>query len=176
MRFGRDSWTVLGILVVITTTYILVVHRSQSASLEDIRVRAAERRRQLEVDAVKASRVPPMIRETEMMRRRYNKEWHRRLPERKELAGFLREISSNLVQERLANQMIAPGNPTRCPLYNVLPITMKFEGNFLALASFLNRVDGMTRLTRIEKLTIVRKNDSDRLAIELGMNIYFTEH
>jgi len=175
MRFGRDSWIVLGILAAMTSTYTLVVYRSQSSLLTRVRTRASEQKRRLEADAVKTSRVPLMVREVDAMKRRYNKDWDRRLPQRKELAGFLRELSSNLAQEKLVNQMIAPGHPTRGPLYNVLPITMKFEGSFLALAGFLQRVDNMTRLTRIEQLKIDPRSDSDDLAIELGMNIYFTE-
>jgi Tfp pilus assembly protein PilO len=119
--------------------------------------------------------MPPMIRQIESMKRRYNKDWDRRLPERKELAGFLREIASNLAQEDLSNEMIQPGNPSRSPLYNCLPITMKFEGDFLSLANFLRRVDGMTRLTRVEHLSIQRGDDHRKLPITLGMNIYFTE-
>ena len=53
---------------------------------------------------------------------------------------------------------------------------MKFEGSFLELAGFLERVDRMTRLTRVEQLSIAPKGEGDLLAIELGMNIYFTEH
>ncbi|MHC4717052.1 MAG: type IV pilus inner membrane component PilO [Planctomycetota bacterium] len=175
MRISRDSWIVLGILAVITVTYGMVVYRWQMARLEGFREQIAAQKRQQEVDTVKAARVAPMIREIKAMKHRYNKDWNRRLPESQELAGFLREISGNLADEDLSRPMIAPGDPTRGSLYNVLPITMKFEGNFLALAGFLRRVDGMTRLTRIEQLSIHPRQDSNELSIVLGMNIYFTE-
>ena len=175
MRLPRDSLIVLGILVVISATYLLVVYRSQAKCLGGLRTQSAERKRQLDADAARASRVPPMLREVESMKQRYNKDWDRRLPRRIELSGFLREISANLAEEKLLNQMTAPGDPSRGPLYNVLPITMKFEGDFLALAGFLKRVDAMTRLTRIEQLKIQPNPGSKNLAIEVGMNIYFTE-
>jgi len=116
-----------------------------------------------------------MMREIEHMKQRYNSDWNRRLPASQELAGFLREISANLAEENLSRPMIAPGDPTRGSLYNVLPITMKFEGDFLSLAAFLRRVDGMTRLTRIEQLSIRPETTGSGMAIVLGMNIYFTE-
>jgi len=175
MRLSRDNLIVLGIVVVITVTYVAVIYRWQARTLEDVRVSLAERQRGLRSSGMTASRVPGMVREIEAMKQRYNTEWDRRLPKRKELAEFLREISSNLARERLMNQIIQPGNPTRSLLYNRLPITMKFEGGFLSLGRFLKRVDHMTRLTRIEKMVIEPSKDSRDLAIELGMNIYFTE-
>ena len=120
---------VLGILMVITITYFTVIYRTQSAAAEDVQISMAQIERQIEADATKASRVPPMLREIEKMKQRYNKDWDRRLPRRKELAGFLREIAAGLSEESLSNQFIQPGNPARRPLYNCLPITMKFEGN-----------------------------------------------
>jgi Tfp pilus assembly protein PilO len=175
MRLSRDNLIVLGILVVITVTYALVIYRAQSSALAELEARAAETRRQLSEQTVKAERMPPMIRQIELMKQRYNKDWDRRLPQRKELAEFLREIAANLAEENLANEMIRPGNPSRGPLYNCLPITMKFEGDFLSLANFLRRVDKMTRLTRIERLEIQPGKDHRKLPITLGMNIYFTE-
>ena len=175
MSFSRDNLIALGVLVAITAGYFLVVHRAQSATLGEVRDRAAQAKRRLEEDRLRASRVPAMVREIEAMKRRYNKDWDRRLPQRQELADFLREIASNLAQERLFNEIIQPGNPTRGPLYNCLPIKMKFEGDFLSLAGFLRRVDGMTRLTRVENLKIVPGADGRKLLIELGMNIYFAE-
>jgi len=176
MRLSRDNLIILGIVVVITVTYVAVIYRRQSRTLEDVRVSLADRQRGLRTSGMTASRVPGMVREIESMKQCYNTEWDRRLPKRKELAEFLREISSNLARERLINQIIKPGNPSRTPLYNRLPITMEFEGDFLSLARFLKRVDHMARLTRIEKMTIEPAKDSRDLAIELGMNIYFTEH
>ena len=176
MRLSRDSLIVLGILAAIVLTYVLVVYRSQTSALDEVRTQAAERKRELEANDRKATRVPPMIREIEKMKQRFNKDWDRRLPQRQELSEVLREIAANLAQESLANQIIQPGNPTRGQLFNILPITMKFEGDFLALARLLDRVDKMTRLTRIEQLIIQPSKKGEGLAIELGMNIYFTEY
>ena len=175
MSFSRDSLIVPGALLAITAGYLVVVCRAQSAALGQVRDRAAGAKRRLEADNLRASRLPPMVREIEAMKRRYNKDWDRRLPQRQELADFLREIASNLAQERLANEIIQPGNPSRGPLYDCLPIKMKFEGDFLSLAGFLKRVDEMTRLTRVENLRITPDADGRKLLIELGMNIYFTE-
>ena len=176
MFFSRDNLIILGILAVITTTYFAVVYRTQSAVAENISARTAEVKNLLETDAMQASRVPQMLREIERMEHRYNdKDWSRRLPERQELAGFLREITLGLSREKISIRSIQPGNPSPNQRYNYLPITLKFEGDFLALARFLKQINGMTRLTRIERLAINSGQNRENLEGEMGMNIYFTE-
>ena len=175
MNITRQNVILVGIVVAMAATYGLVVYRGQSASLEDVRTQEVACRQQMEADAAKAAAVSNMAREVEAMRQQYDEHWEDRLPQRQELAEFLREISANLVAERLSNQDIEPGRPTRGPRYNQLPITIRFQGEFLALARFLGRVDEMARLTRVDQLKIGPIRDTDALAIELGMNIYFTE-
>jgi Tfp pilus assembly protein PilO len=173
---SRDNLVVLGILTVITITYFAVVYRIQSAAADDVSSQRIEIKRHIETDSEMASRVSPMMRQIEKMKQRYNDEdWGHRLPERQELAGFLHEIASGLSQEKLINQFIQPGNPSQTSLYNCLPITLRCEGNFLSLARFLKRIDGMTRLVRVERLAIELGEDTQKLQIEMGMNIYFTE-
>ncbi len=177
MRVNRDNLIALGVVVVVTVAYLLVVYRGQSATMGEIEARAAECRESLAADSGKAAPIPHMVREIEAMKLRYDKDWNRRLPQRQELAGFLREISENLSEAGLRNDatVIEPGKPSRGPLYNRLPISMKSEGDFLVLAGFLGRVDNMARLTRIEQLSITPKGPGEGLRIEVGMNIYYTE-
>lgn len=176
MFFSRDNLIVMGILTVITITYFAVVYRIQSASANEISSQRIETERHIKTDSELASRVPPMLRQIKTMKRQYNDDdWGQRLPERQELAGFLHEIASGLSQEKLTNQLVQPGNPSQTPLYNCLPITLRCEGDFLSLARFLKRIDGMTRLVRIERLVIESGEDTQKLQIEMGMNIYFTE-
>lgn len=175
MRLSRDNLAFLGIVVVITTTYFLVVFRAQRRREAEIRAQVRERQKQIRCDALTVSRIAPMVREMQALKRRFCGDWHRRLPRRKELAGFLREICSYLAEENLCNQTIRPGTPSRGSLYNRLPITLDFEGNFPGLMGFLRRIDSMTRLTRVEQLEIRPGTQPGRLSIRLGMNIYFTE-
>ena len=175
MRLTKDNWIVLGVLAVVTVAYFLVVYRAQSSSLAEVRASTAQTKRDLEQSVSKAAQVPPMLRQIEAMKQRYNKDWDRRLPQRQELAGFLREISQHLSEEQLSNGTIKPGDPTRGPLYHRLPISMTFEGTFLSLARFVKRVDEMTRLTRIDRFEIEPGQGDGGLSMEVGMNIYFTE-
>jgi Tfp pilus assembly protein PilO len=175
VRISRDNTVLVCILVGLAIAYALVVFRQQSNALAALRDRVSRTAVHVEQDDAKAHRVPAMKREIEQMRQRFTKDWDRRLPQSKELSGFLREIAANLAEARLANQIIQPGSPTKGSLFNCLPITMRFEGDFLSLGSFLARVGQMTRLTRIESMNIKPDQASGNLQIEISMNIYFTE-
>jgi hypothetical protein len=54
---------------------------------------------------------------------------------------------------------------------------MRFQGSFTALANFLERLDKMERLTRIQKVHIAADNKRvpAALDVQLQVNIYFTD-
>jgi Tfp pilus assembly protein PilO len=175
ISFDKENLIMLGVVAALSAGYLLAVYRTQSETLADYKARIHEAHLQMEQDAEKARQVAPMTREIEAMKQRFNKEWDRQLPQRQELGVFLREIAGNLAQSNLSNTITQPGNPTKGSLYNRLPITMKFEGDFMSLTAFLRSIDSMSRLTRIDRLLIKPAEKEESLEIELGMNIYFTE-
>lgn len=171
----KDSLIILLVLVGLLIGAVFVVYAPQGRKLDELRASIVTRQLGLSSDAVKASVVPQMLREVEKMKAQY-KNFDQRLPKRRELGGFLREISQNMGNEDLTNPLIEPGNPTREELFHTLPIIMRFKGSYLSLASFLKRIDAMERVTRIKRLYIARdQKESDELDIELRMDIYFTE-
>lgn len=170
----RDSLIVLGITAALVVTAACGVYLPQSRKLDSIRSDVASQKLTLESEAHKASVVPQMVRQIQAMRSR-QEDFDRRLPKQKELGGFLKEISENLEAEHMSNQLIEPGTPLQEKLYNTLPIVMRFRGSYMSLVKFLERVDKMERLTRVQKLTIAPDPKEQVLDVTLYMNIYFTE-
>jgi Tfp pilus assembly protein PilO len=157
-----------------------LVYLPQWRKLQDIRSKIALEQCRMVEDAGMAAGVPGLVRQVQGMKKRYGN-FDRRLPKRKELGGFLREISSHLSEESLSNQLIEPGSPQRAQLFHTLPIVLRFQGSYLSLASFLKRLDHMERLTQVEKLFVQHKGGTlpeeagDNLEVEVQMNIYVTE-
>ncbi len=175
MRMMRDNWIVLGVLAALVAAFVLTVYRPQRNRLNDLREQAVLTRQQLQSEQAQAACLPDMVRQVDDLKQQF-RDFDRRLPRQKELGEFIRDISTAILAERLENQVIEPGNPTRGPLYNRLPIILKFEGSFTGLGNFLARMDRMERLTRIEAITVKPiRPESPRLQVELQMNIYFTE-
>jgi len=173
----RDNLIMTGLLAAMAGGSTAAVFLPQHREVARLRARTVEARMKLVDDARKVAIVPQMVRQVEQMKQRYSN-FDRRLPQRKELGGFLREISGNLSQEQLSNQLIEPGQPARERLFHTLPIILRFRGSYPGLASFLVRLRGMERLTQVERLSVNnRSQDSDagQLDVEVRMNIYFTE-
>jgi len=174
LKVSRDAWIAAGVLAALVIAAVVGVYIPQARRLERLRADAASLRTQLQADTQKVAVVPELIRQVQEMKALY-KDFDRRLPKQKELGGFLREISTKLAEEELTNQIIEPGNPVHEKLFHTLPIIMRFEGDYLSLASFLKGVDNMERLTRVQKLNASMNERTHSLDLELQMNIYFSE-
>ena len=173
-RFSKDTWVLLGVMAGLVLVAWAFVYRAQGHTIDDLHAKVASKKTLIRANAERAAVLPQVAQRVEDMKSLYQ-ELDRRIPQRTELGGFLREISGELTAARLSNQLIEPGNPTREELFHTLPIIMRFEGNYLALADLLQRIHTMQRLARVQKLRVERKKDSSNLQIELQMNIYFTD-
>ncbi len=177
---GKENLIILGALAGVVVLSVFAVYLPQSSQLDEIEQDITERKNTLQANVDKVAVVPSLLKRVEKLKSCYTG-WERRLPKQKELGGFLREISTLLNDHELANQAIEPGSPTRQTLYHQLPIIMRFKGSYLSLATFLQRMDRMQRLTRVEKLVVHHSADdrenlgAEPLDIEVHMNIYFTE-
>lgn len=176
----RDNLIVIGVLVGVVGAAAVFVYLPQRRRLHELRTKITGEKLRLAESSGSAATVPGMMRKVQEMKKRYSN-FDQRLPRQQELGGFLREISGNLSQEQLANQVIEPGNPVGAKLYHTLPITLRFHGPYLSMASFLKRLAAMERLTQIQRLTLrgepgtAPEGAAVPLDIEVLMNIYFTK-
>lgn len=173
-RITRETWIGLGATAAVAVAAVVFLYLPQERKLDALRSNIASLETQLEHDAQVSAVVPDLVRQVEQMKARYQN-FDRRLPQKKELGGFLREISSEVGDRELTDQVIEPGDPQREDLFHTLPIIMKFRGGYPALTGFLSQVEKMERLTRVERLRARYDEKTDELMIELQLNIYFTE-
>ncbi len=175
----RDNLIVVGLLAALVVAAVVFVYLPQQRRLRDLRTRVARQKVQLADSSDRAAAVPDMLRQVQAMRVRYSN-FDRRLPQQKELGGFLKEISGNLAEADLSDQMIRPGSPKHAALFHTLPITLRFKSSYLSLAGLLKQLEEMKRLTQVEKLSIFQRDRerpgaASELDVEVLMNIYFTK-
>jgi len=176
----RDSLIVVAVLLGIVGATCALVYYPQRRTLQDLRAQVEQEKTRLLDSAAKTAVVPTMLREVQGMKKRYGN-FDQPLSKKKEMGGFLKEISSDLAQENLDNPTIEPGTPRRAALFHTLPIVLRFEGPYLSLASFLKRLGQMERLAQVEKLSISSRPSETldgtrkKLSVEMLLNIYFTE-
>ena len=160
-KVAKEGIIMGAIVVAMTVAGFTFGYLPSARKIDRIREETAQVKQSLEADGQKAAIVPELLRQVEVMKGKY-KDFDRQLPKRQELGGFLREITQNISQERLTNQTIEPGKPVQ-------------EDLFLTLPRFLERIDGMERLTRIQKLIVMPGAGDGALDITVQLNIYFTE-
>ena len=175
----RDNLIVIGLLLAAAGVGTAVFYVPQQRELNGLRTEISRENLKLANAAKQTEAVPKLVGHVEQMKKLYSN-FDRRLPQQKELGGFLREISGNLEQGTLANQVIEPGSPTQAELFHTLPIVLRFRGSYLSLARFLERLEDMERLTRVQKLVLrggsgPTVGDPEKLNVEVLMNIYFIE-
>ncbi len=152
----------------------VAVYLPQRRRLAQIDRQVRSQRSQLAQKQQKLSVVPDFARKVAQMRRQYA-DFDRKLPRGKDLGPFLGRLDNCLNRQQLAETKIRTGVPVRRAMYSAMPVQLDFRGRFLPLARFLDELEAMKRLTRIEELTIRTDGRRDDLQIDLRMNIYYEE-
>ena len=170
----RNNWVALAFAGALLVAFLVAVADPQRQRLADTRQQVAEHRMQVAQDAARAEQIPRMREQVAELRQQL-KGFDRRLPRQQEMGGFLKEISAAMQSGGLNEPAIQPGSPTSGELYNRLPILMRFESSFMDLVEFLDRLDGMTRLTRVEKVHVQPVADHGRrVKVDMRVNIYLS--
>ncbi|MCE5276642.1 MAG: type 4a pilus biogenesis protein PilO [Planctomycetaceae bacterium] len=186
----RENWIVLALLVGVSAGACLLVYVPQKKRLDAIKGEISAGKTEIADQAAKTASVPELLWRVDTMQKQLSK-FDRRLPQRRELDGFLREINSRLSDAGLRDALIEPGNPLKEGLFNTLPIIMRFRGSYLSLANFLEGIHHMDRMACVHSLRIAQDRandvahgargeaekivgDTTKLDIEVQLNIYFT--
>jgi len=173
MRITRPTCITGAIVFGASLVFALAVYLPQSHRLDDLRGQIAGAEHRLTEDDARVARIWEMAENVEDMKRRF-KDFDRRLPRQQELAGFLKELSSVATPEQLDSQVIQPDEPRRGELYSCLPITLGFQSDFASVVRFLDKLENMTRLTRIDSLQMAPVEEGkDTIDVNMQVNIYY---
>lgn len=170
----QDTLVLVGLGAAMVTVSLMLVQLPQRRKLADLKTQIAAQTAQLKAHADSASTVPALLNHVQEMRDRYG-DFDRRLPKSRELFAFLEEISQTVRDVQLDSQGIQPATPVKEDLYHTLPIILRVRGTYAELIRFLNRIDQIERLTRVQRLDIQTSPRDQDLTITMFMNIYFTE-
>jgi type IV pilus assembly protein PilO len=168
---------VLGVgLIVLLTSFVAFVYRPNSSQLNNLQQQIADNRRDLSSKRTRVQILPDVMLAVNEMRNRLER-FDKKLPKAPELGPFINDITEVSHQTALRKWTVEPGVPARTDLYAEWPISLKFEGDFNGVFSFLRQAEQMQRLTRVKglKLKSADSGKSGQVQVELSMNIYFSE-
>ena len=176
VRLRRLQWVLAGVTVMGLAAFYVGVFRPQAARLEGLTLQIQQKRRDLEGSTDKTKKLPILMGQVRDLDVRVQ-HFERQFPRQPALDLFIRDITDISQRMNLREWRYQPGAPKRGEAFQELPIQMQFTGDFLNVASFLREVENMPRLTRVKKLSVKsRDSKSGLVEVELGMNIYFSEH
>jgi Tfp pilus assembly protein PilO len=101
-------------------------------------------------------------------------ETNKLIPQQGELAGLLRELSTQIETEALTDQNLATGSQQVSDEYATLPVELTFSGDSPAVFRFVRRVERMPRLVQVERLFIDRRDEAEGVvSAEMDLKTFF---
>jgi Tfp pilus assembly protein PilO len=169
---------ILGLtLGVVLVGFYLFGYRPSSGKVSDLQLEIDHKRVALMNNNTQVKILPAVAAAVTELKTRLDK-YDKQLPRQQELDRFIKDIDSMVQTGSLQKYSVSPGVlPIRSEMFAEQPVSLKFQGDFIKVFSFLRQTEQMQRLTRVRELKI----KSDRAAkpgqveVELSMNIYFSE-
>jgi type IV pilus assembly protein PilO len=133
---------VVGVLAYAAAGYLLVIspQRSQSADLQKQIEQTEAQIDEYRAQARAAANTPP-IRVADLFR------LEKAMPNEVDMAGFLLELGRIARDTGITFESITPQGVTAGTGYQVLPVTLAFDGNYFELADFLYRLRSLVRVS-----------------------------
>jgi Tfp pilus assembly protein PilO len=100
-------------------------------------------------------------------------EVQRRVPREADAGVFLKEITQIAGAEQLAIKDFQPEQPSLKSGYAELAVTVKGQGSFAGICTFVDRLNKLKRLSKVKDLTVSAAEDSTDYPMTATLLIYF---
>jgi Tfp pilus assembly protein PilO len=67
------------------------------------------------------------------------------------------------------------GTPSRDEQFYELPISLKFDGDFRDVYSFLCDIEDLSRVTRVKKMVVKSSGSEGSVQVEMMLDLYYSE-
>lgn len=175
MQIEKDFKITAGVLLALAVAFGGVSWWPRSQERADLESRVESAKKQLGVDR-KGSQGLGELRDHVADLRRQSQDTHKVVPTSNDLADLLRRINSELVAFGMKNQEVQTEVVVSGADFNVIPLRLRFEGDFEGLFGFVKNIESMSRLTRITKLDVagVPTKPGEPLLVRLELATFST--
>lgn len=174
--FGRIQQTLAAALIFTAVAYYALAYRPETDRMRKLDGRIGDNQRDL-TSAQSQARVLPQV-QADINHLKTMLTDFRKLPATPgDLGQFEVEMSTLSHRYNLRGWTFQlQGTPNRDGQFYELPISVKFDGDFSDVYSFLCKMEDLSRLTRVKKLVIqsLRNNDGS-VQVEMLLNVYYSE-
>jgi Tfp pilus assembly protein PilO len=97
----------------------------------------------------------------------------RRVPQEADAGDFLKQVTQLASAEKLVIKDFHPEKPETKSGYTEMQVTLKGEGSFASVCTFVDRLNKLSRLSKIKDLTLANETDSTEYPMTAILVIYF---
>jgi type IV pilus assembly protein PilO len=138
-RNAKLALIVVGLLLVAALGYFLLV-RPKHAEAEELDARLADLQAQIVAANSRANVKPPKVEAADLFR------LAKAMPDRADMPGLLLELNAVASETGIVFKSITPGSSSPREGYQVVPISLAFEGDFYSLSDFLFRLRNLVQV------------------------------
>lgn len=131
----------VAVIVLIAVAGWFLVVSPKKATASDLEVQIADAQLRLTQARVEANRKPaPPVETSDLFR------LAKAMPDQVDMSGILLELNRVASDTGIEFESISPGAPAPVGAYQVVPVTVLFEGNFYSLSDFLFRLRNLVSM------------------------------
>jgi Tfp pilus assembly protein PilO len=173
--FTRIQQAILGAALLTAVGFYVLAYRPETDRLQNLAGRIGQNEREL-TSAQSQARVLPLV-QADINRLNATLADFKKLPANPgDLGQFEVEMATLARRYNLRGLSINwQGTPGRDEQFYELPISLKFDGDFRDVYSFLCQMEDLTRLTRVKKMVVKSSGDDGTVQVEMIMNLYYSE-
>jgi Tfp pilus assembly protein PilO len=161
----------IGMLVAVLGFYIFV-YRPSSHRMAELRQQLAAADIQISKNYAAARDLDSIKRDVVQLKQQIANS--RQLPAEQDLSSFIREIAGMAQNARVEKFRCDPQTLKQLELCSELPITLRFAGPFMDVATFLRQAESLPRMMRTRTLSLKsRDGKSGIVDAELAVSVYF---
>jgi Tfp pilus assembly protein PilO len=173
--FTRIQWAIAGGVFFTALLFWVMVYRPETNRIKTLTLRIIEGDRELST-AQSQARVMAKIQEDINQLNQKLRDF-RKLPATPgDLGQFQIDISELARRDNVHEPSLSwTGMPRRDEQLCQLPISLKFDGDFQSVFAFLCDMEKLSRLTRVQTMTVKSPNSDGTVQVEMVMNLYYSE-
>jgi len=170
MRIESDyikTGIAMAALIVLFIAGVWMPDRLQAASL---RQRMSEAQQQLDAGQAASVKLRALRPQTTELRQRVEAT-AKYVPVESEIAELMRELHTTLQRCDARDIATRHGNEFRGMNYTVIPITLEFRSSFIDAFVFVEHIESMSRLVRVDRLQVMGKRDHPGALLDVTVEL-----
>jgi len=132
--------------------FYLVIYQPQSRQAMQLADRIVSQQKELSAETATAQNLPMV--EAQVKSLNDHMAGLKRVPTQPDIGDFIRDINQLSQESSLTKLDVQPGAARQSAIYDERPVKLTFQGDFAGVFQFLQGVEGLQRLTRVQSVKL----------------------